>query len=351
MSNQLASGHEVVAMSEEWMASMAQEQTLYKQGMVRLLPDGWLLPTSFTQYADTIYNFKFNSSDVVLIGMRKSGTTWMLELLWTMLHNPELNNPKGDSPIVLRAPLIELDMFFDNKNFAKMIEGREQFIKEFNQACPGKKLKDGVFLELTEALPAPRVIRTHLPLSLLPPDLLDKAKVVYIARNPKDMVVSLFHHFCNVQLHNYTCTFDSVMKHFMNDDLLYNPFWPHVKMAWKNKDHPNMHFLFYEDLKTDVMKELRTLNEFLGTRLTQQQLDNVIEHTSFSSMKNRSIKNPEIYLSAQKKKDGFFRKGELHCPDSLLTTLSCTHLVMLAGVELWLFGPASQLSLYWCTDS
>ncbi|XP_069176911.1 sulfotransferase 1E1-like [Procambarus clarkii] len=81
-------------------------------------------------------------------------------------------------------------------------------------------------------------------------------------------------------------------------------------MAWKNKDHPNMHFLFYEDLKTDVMKELRTLNEFLGTRLTQQQLDNVIEHTSFSSMKNRSIKNPEIYLSAQKKKDGFFRKGE-----------------------------------------
>lgn len=36
-----------------------------------------------------------------------------------------------------------------------------------------------------------------------------------------------------------------------------------------------MHFLFYEDLKTDVMKELRTLNEFLGTRLTQQQLDNV----------------------------------------------------------------------------
>lgn len=57
--------------------------------------------------------------------------------------------------------------------------------------------------------------------------------------------------------------------------VLYNPFWPHVKMAWKNKDHPNMHFLFYEDLKTDVMKELRTLNEFLGTRLTQQQLDNV----------------------------------------------------------------------------
>ena len=32
----------------------------------------------------------------------------------------------------------------------------------------------------------PRFIKTHLPLSLLPDDLLEKAKVIYVARNPKD---------------------------------------------------------------------------------------------------------------------------------------------------------------------
>ena len=31
-----------------------------------------------------------------------------------------------------------------------------------------------------------RFIKTHLPLSLLPDDLLEKAKVIYVARNPKD---------------------------------------------------------------------------------------------------------------------------------------------------------------------
>ena len=40
----------------------------------------------------------------------------------------------------------------------------------------------------------PRFIKTHLPLSLLPDDLLEKAKVVYVARNPKDTMVSFFHH-------------------------------------------------------------------------------------------------------------------------------------------------------------
>ncbi|XP_069168142.1 sulfotransferase 1A1 [Procambarus clarkii] len=219
MSKQLASGHEVVAMSEEWLARMEQEQTLYEQGMVRLLPDGWLLPTAFTQYADNIYNFKFNSSDVVLMGMPKSGTTWMLEILWTMLHNPDLNNPQGvDVPIFMRAPHIDSDMLFDSKSCVNMDDKWKRYAEVFSQVCPGKKMADGVFLQLSEALPAPRVIKTHLPLSLLSPHLLHTAKVVYMARNPKDVVVSLYHHFCRRSLHNFTGTFETFVNLFMNDD-------------------------------------------------------------------------------------------------------------------------------------
>jgi len=40
----------------------------------------------------------------------------------------------------------------------------------------------------------PRFIKSHLPLSLLPDDLLEKAKVIYVARNPKDTMVSFFYH-------------------------------------------------------------------------------------------------------------------------------------------------------------
>lgn len=41
---------------------------------------------------------------------------------------------------------------------------------------------------------SPRYIKTHLPFSLLPPSLLDQAKVVYVARDPRDVAISYYHH-------------------------------------------------------------------------------------------------------------------------------------------------------------
>ena len=41
-------------------------------------------------------------------------------------------------------------------------------------------------IEMAEKLPSPRVIKSHLPFCLLPPNLLDTARqVVYVCRNPK----------------------------------------------------------------------------------------------------------------------------------------------------------------------
>ncbi|XP_069177638.1 sulfotransferase 1C4-like isoform X2 [Procambarus clarkii] len=176
MNTKLASGHEVEDMSEEWLARMEQEQTLYNKGMVRLRPGGWLYPTLFTKYADAIYNYKFTEGDVLVMGMPRSGTTWMLELVWTMLHNPDLNQ-RGNLPIFIRAPHIDFDMMLDSKTIGSTVENPQQFTEMFRQMCPDKKVEDGVFLQISEALPAPRVMKTHLPSTLLPPSLLQTKKV------------------------------------------------------------------------------------------------------------------------------------------------------------------------------
>ena len=43
-------------------------------------------------------------------------------------------------------------------------------------------------------MPSPRVIKSHLPGQFLPPQLWKKkAKIVYVIRNPKDVVVSYFY--------------------------------------------------------------------------------------------------------------------------------------------------------------
>lgn len=41
--------------------------------------------------------------------------------------------------------------------------------------------------------PSPRFIKTHLPLSLLPPKLLETAKVIYVARDPRDVAISYYY--------------------------------------------------------------------------------------------------------------------------------------------------------------
>ncbi|XP_046579123.1 sulfotransferase 1A3-like [Haliotis rubra] len=46
-----------------------------------------------------------------------------------------------------------------------------------------------------EALPPPRILHTHLPLRMLPKQIVEKKiKCVQILRNPKDVCVSFFNH-------------------------------------------------------------------------------------------------------------------------------------------------------------
>ena len=40
---------------------------------------------------------------------------------------------------------------------------------------------------------SPRIIKTHVPLSMLPPNVLETSKVILVARNPKDVCVSFYH--------------------------------------------------------------------------------------------------------------------------------------------------------------
>ena len=157
--------------------------------------------------------------------------------------------------------------------------------------------EDGGFLESKlgalkhlAAMTSPRVIKSHLPLYLLPPSLVDTCKVslsleerpiaddsfgvcrcqvVYVARNPKDVIVSFFHHHRLFYLHEYTGDIDKFAEYFMNDEgncmhpeltvsseanflfsVYYSPFFAHVLEGWARRDHPNFLFIFYEDMKS-----------------------------------------------------------------------------------------------------
>ena len=59
---------------------------------------------------------------------------------------------------------------------------------------------------------------------------------------------------------------------FMGGEMLCGPYWGYLEQAWRRRGHPNLHIMFYEDMKGDVMGELRRLRDFLQMDLSEDQL-------------------------------------------------------------------------------
>ncbi|XP_064087106.1 sulfotransferase 1A3-like [Macrobrachium nipponense] len=323
----LKSGHESVHLQGPEMQKQVKDFPGYENGLVRLHPGRWLYPTNFEKFANGLYNFKFKSSDVVVMTWPKCGTTWTQEIVWTMRSNPDLNHPDAHMDVRHRSPFIDSDMLkpIPSKNDTT---SKNPFLANFRNKCPDKDPADGIVLQLAAVFPDPRTIKTHLPLSLMPPSLLDTAKVVYVARNPKDVIVSYHHHSRVIKSHDFVGSLDDFVQYFVDDDLLYGPYWLHLKEAWDKREHPNLHFLFYEDLKENTLEELRKLDTFLETNLTEAQLEAIIKYTSFGEMKARDEicqKQSEWSkvsrnLEVVEKEGGLFRKGEAGDWKNKLTT-------------------------------
>ncbi|XP_071550981.1 sulfotransferase 1C4-like [Panulirus ornatus] len=310
----LASGHTVEALQGEELERQKRDFKGYVKGLVRLNPGRWLFPSTYTKFADRLYDFKFRKSDVVVMTWPKCGTTWTQEIIWTMRNNPDLDDPEAKISTHYRIPYIEVDTMLETRSTSSC-EHSDILMANLRKACPDGNPNDGMTLQLADAMPGARTLKTHLPFSLLNPRLLDTSKVVCVMRNPKDVVVSYHHQSRLFNIHTYVGSFDQFVRYFVDDDLLYGPYWLHVKEVWEKRDHPNLHIIFYEDLSMNNMAELQKLNDFLGTNLTGEQLQKIAKYTSFGEMKAREeeesfLKDANVLVQDTVKSDGgFFRKG------------------------------------------
>lgn len=62
--------------------------------------------------------------------------------------------------------------------------------------------------------------------------------------------------------------------------------------GWENHHRENVHFMFYEDSKFDLASALKSLADFLGHPLKDEDLPRLMEHLSFENTK----KNPAINM-------------------------------------------------------
>lgn len=107
-------------------------------------------------------------------------------------------------------------------------------------------------------------------------------------------------------------SFEDFFELFLEDKLLQLPFIPHVLEAWEKKDHPNLLFIFFEEMKADLRGVIKRVGDFLGKSLTQDQVEQLYDHLKFDNFKNNPYVNFDIgkELGAMSKSGNFVRKGK-----------------------------------------
>ncbi|KAL7640196.1 UNVERIFIED_CONTAM: hypothetical protein RMT77_009610 [Armadillidium vulgare] len=315
MPGKLLSGHTWEDLDESEVADLNERYRIYTEGGIKVQPGNFFFPKSYLTYADRFYNFEVRDTDIFVVTFPKSGTNWIQEIVWNLVHNPNLDNPDSDISIDIRCPFMELDYFFLVKGSPSFDESGP-IIKTFNRLCPGKNWRDGVLYNIAEHSPDPRLLKHHIPYTFLNPAMLKKGKMICLARDPRDVIASGFHYLRHHALTTEKMTIEHYVQDLM-DGKIYGTYWEHMRLNWSRRNDPNYLFLFYEDLKADPKGNIKKIDQFIGTNRNDKQLDNIVKCTSFSYMKEKTKHNPptsfdNVFLKTESadKSVTFFRKGK-----------------------------------------
>jgi aryl sulfotransferase len=146
-----------------------------------------------------------------------------------------------------------------------------------------------------------RFLKTHLPVDALV--FSPKAKYIYIGRDGRDVVWSMYNHHANANQLWYDALNDTpgrvgppierppaspgeYFREWMEKDgHPFWPFWENVRSWWRVRHLPNVMLLHYSRLKADMPGEIRRVAAFLDIPIDETAWPSILEHCSFSYMK------------------------------------------------------------------
>jgi len=253
-----------------------------------------VLPRCLIRDEKRLTELSVRPDDVWVSTFPKCGTTWTQEMVWNIVNNLDFKTAKS----------VELD-------------DRVPFLELSSMVTPDDMVAMGIedTINKVDNMPSPRVIKTHLSIDMLPKEILTKkAKVIYVCRNPRDVVVSYFNF---LKLDGFYGSLDVFFNAFIGDVLSYSPFVKHVRGYWEMRGESNIFFTSYEEMKKDLPSVIRGVAKFLDKSLDDEDVAALADHLSFKNMKKNSAVNQERMMEEVKKMSGseevtssFMRKGE-----------------------------------------
>ncbi|CAN1161045.1 Cytosolic sulfotransferase 17 [Linum perenne] len=135
-----------------------------------------------------------------------------------------------------------------------------------------------------------QLFHTHLPYSHLPSSIKSHArncKLIYIARDPKDTLISQWHFFNKILTKESDPPFplDRAVESFCTGAIPFGPYWDHVLEYWEasQRSPEKVMFIKYEDLRRDPKPHVRKLASFLDD--DDVEVEKVIWRSSFDRLK------------------------------------------------------------------
>lgn len=217
-------------------------------------------------------DLKLRDDDVVIATYAKSGTTWMQQIVSQLVFrgDPEVNVAELSPWVDLRVPPRE------------------------------------VKLPAIEAQTHRRFLKTHLPVDALV--FSPKVRYVYVARDGRDVLWSMWNHHVNANAAWYAALNDTpglvgdpilpppaTVREYYHDWLdrdgyPFWPFWENVRTWWALRDLPNVLLVHFADLKADMEGQIRRIAGFLDIKVADASWPAILEHCSFDWMKANAAK-------------------------------------------------------------
>ena len=225
-------------------------------------------------FDSTIWDeFAFRDDDIIISTYAKSGTTWVQQIIAQLLFPGQ-----EGMEVAEMSPWMDLRV-------------------------PPKEIKLGAVEQQSHR----RFLKTHLPVDALV--FSPQAKYLYIGRDGRDVVWSMYNHHANANDLWYQALNETpglvgpklekpvadVRQYFLDwltkEGYPWWPYWENIRSWWEIRDLPNVLFVHFSDLKSDMPGEMRRIAKFLDIPIDEAKWQQMLDFCSFDYMKQNATQS------------------------------------------------------------
>ncbi|CAN6805394.1 unnamed protein product, partial [Brassica oleracea] len=269
----------------------------------------WYYYNTFQAVISFQKHFQPQDTDIILASTPKSGTTWLKALTVALL---ERSKHHDDHP--LNHPLSkhhdDHPLLSDNPHAIVPFSENNLYLKSSTPDLTKYS---------SSSSSSPRVFATHMPLHTLKEGLRGSpCKIVFMCRNAKDALISMWYFICkNQRVEATRSILESLFESLCRGVTFYGPFWDQVLSYWRGslEDPSRVLFMKYEEMKEEPCVQLKRLAEFLGCPFTEEEeesgaVEKILELCSLRSLSDLEANKSGKTVNGVDHKF-FFRKGEV----------------------------------------